>query len=222
MSRRCVRSTPDKFHSMKRTLATILLTLGFASTAALADVAIYKGSAATKATGGGKSLTVVPKITQVIDLESNTMVTISAINVRLLRIKEFRVSPPVSTTKAVVKAKNADTTVFAYADNDSGQVAFGSFIGTNAKKGVKIKADADAVALPVSLKASGTILNAGGDVDQNDLTTVSGVLKLNTASSVKANALTPGVDQTLFQAAVQMVVDELVAAGYEDETPRPE
>jgi len=206
---------------MKRTLATLLL-LGFASASALADVAIYTGSTVNRVIDGSNSLTFVSKTTEIIDLETNTLVTVSAVNVKLLRKKEFVVLPAVSTTKAVVKdRKNVETTIFTFAKNDASQVAFGSFTGTNAKKGVKIKTGAEAVALPTSLKASGTVLNLGPNVDDNDLTTVSGVLKLNTASSLKANALTPEGEQTLLEAAVKMVTDALAAQGYSDKTPNP-
>lgn len=209
---------------MKRTLTTALVALGFASTAAFADVVIYNGSTVTKRTGDGQAETLVKKTTEIIDLETNTIVTINAFVEKAPKKKDsqkkFEVLPSFPALKAVVKGKkDVETTVFTTADSDPTGVAFGSFVGTNAKKGVKIKDGAtEAAQLPSSLKVSGTVVNVGAEA--SDLITVSGVLKVNAASSVKANALTP-TEGTLLEAAVAMVVTDLEAKGYTNVVPVP-
>lgn len=100
---------------MKRTLTTILLTLGLVSSAALADIAVYSGTVGAKQLAGGDSKSGVVKTFVVVDLATSQAQSIEYF--KFFIFKRYAVTPGFSITKATVKDKKGKTTTaFAYAN----------------------------------------------------------------------------------------------------------
>lgn len=176
---------------MKRTFATLLLTLGLASTAALADIAVYSGTAAGKALAGADSKNGVVKTFVVIDLATGQTQAVEYF--KFFIFKRYSVSPAFTATKTTVTDKKGKTsTVFAYAntvDNVS-TTTFQSALLSGTDSQVDIGSGTP-VTLPKQVKGNSYILTAGEagqPVGDNSLVTASSVLKLDVKWSKKANA----------------------------------
>ncbi len=182
---------------MKRTLITTLLALGLVSTAAVADVVVYSGKTGAKTIAGGDSANFVVSTYLVIDLETNQSKSIQYF--KFGPIKQYEVLPAVQLdlTQAPDK-KNKTSTAFTYNTpatpvGDFEVLESGILLGSDAKKAVVIKTGSEGVSLPTSLKGTGfrtKTATTGEEIKDNEISTVSSVLKLDLKQTKAANDAT--------------------------------